>query len=496
MATTLELTDTPTRKRKYSYFTRAKNKLPDSDPEFEVTEPELRTLLMNYSIDPHEYDDSHLFRLTILMFRHYDLFEEFHFNETTTINFIRIVRDMYNPENYFHNFKHAWGVMHMCFHILIHGAEQYVDKFDILTILIAALCHDVGHPGNSNAFEMATKSTVSKIYAQKNEICVLEKFHAKITHILLKAEVSILATLNPSEKERFHQQIDFIIMGTDMAKHVMLVGEATHLVDTILHSNHDSSILTNSNKSSIGSDDSTDLFRIEFFPSNSSNASNNSTTMKNSTTSSNNTKATTTTTHSIRTSSNTTTVTTTMNNKIKKKAASSANDFFTVELSTPTETTTLSLDSTSSITTTTRRPPSSQRSRTTTITNTTSNTQKRSHQVSEHLLTPSTRSLFTRILVHSADIGAQTESLPVALKWVDRVYSEYRNQAEKEISLGIMTSPFIHDLKEDSKVFSTQFSFIEDTVEPIWTALTTILPDLQFALHQLQANKNHYKKLF
>ena len=58
-----------------------------------------------------------------------------------------------------------------------------------------------------------------------------------------------------------------------------------------------------------------------------------------------------------------------------------------------------------------------------------------------------------------------------------------------------MTSAFLHDLTGDDKIYSAQYYFIEETVEPLWTAISTIVPDLQFALNQLVSNKLTYKKL-
>lgn len=59
-----------------------------------------------------------------------------------------------------------------------------------------------------------------------------------------------------------------------------------------------------------------------------------------------------------------------------------------------------------------------------------------------------------------------------------------------------MTSPFIHDLKDQSKMYTSQYSFINDIVEPIWNVVISLLPQLQFALEQLDVNKDHYKSFF
>lgn len=385
-------------KRKHQYYTRShEGKMRIDERQYGRVQENLRDTVMNYSIDPNDYRNQELISMTMVIFQHYELFDEFQFDEETATNFIRLVAEMYNPDNYFHNFKHAWGVMHMSFHILLNGASRYVDKFDILTILVAAICHDVCHPGNSNAFEVATQTNVSKIYKHKDEICVLERYHAKVTHKLLTADETsdhdILAALSPAQKERFHQQVDFIIMGTDMGKHSVLVEEARNFAALHGASGNADSVVSQECKSSASSS-SVD--------------------------------------------------------PCVSSSLAAQQPFLMLKSN--------SLDST--------------------------------------LFDAEERRNFTRIVVHSADIGAQTQSQAIALKWVERVYSEYRLQADRERKLGIMTSPFLHDLKEESKIFSTQSSFIQDIVEPIWLALVQMIPDLKFALDQLVANKLHYQALF
>ena len=108
---------------------------------------------------------------------------------------------------------------------------------------------------------------------------------------------------------------------------------------------------------------------------------------------------------------------------------------------------------------------------------------------------PESRIIFTRALVHTADLGAQTQPLPIALKWMNRCLNEFRSQALKEQDLGIITSPYYHDIKEDCKDYLSQYYFIDEFVEPLWLAMIKLLPDLKFALDQLVKNKSSYKGL-
>ncbi len=378
-----------------------------------------RKLIVNYSVDPYDYSHDELIFLSVEIFKYYHLLEIFEFSEAAASNFFYAVKDLYRTNNDFHNFRHAWGVMHMCFQILLHGADQHLDAFDILAVLVAAICHDVGHPGNNNAFELAINSDVSKKYAQPNEICVLEKYHASETQSLLSKKATrknsnILVTLSEGEKQKFFHQVKFIILGTDMAKHSQLVEEAKELINQIVieHPPVPTELTfkqdngATSSSSSVGTDSLSGS--VLNSPSSSDISGGGST---------------------------------------KSKSRSKLHDRDMVE--------------------------------------------KQYHNP-KVLLQPEVRLALTRIIVHTADIGAQTQQLRIATKWAERVYNEFRSQAEKERALGIVTSPFIHQLSEDYMIYTSQASFIQDIVTPIWGAVFKLLPNLNFAVDQLESNKKHY----
>lgn len=382
--------------------------------------------IISYDVDPYDHSDEDLVEYTLEMFRYYNLFVQLDINESDLRSFTEEVKQYYNPENLFHNFKHVWSVMHISFHILIHGADDYLTPLDIFAVMISALCHDLHHPGNNNAFEVATASELSKVSGlAENQVGILEHHHATMAEKLLvdySKKHNILRGLTTRDKKHFMRQIGFIILGTDMAKHALLLEEAEHYTAPI-------STETNAAKAVPQSP----------APSSSSSATPNSSTT--STTSSPGRSR-----YSLRS---------------QNKPASSV--------------------------TPPRRSNGSVSPKLWAIAVTSKGPVDKTCAES--------RLAFTRVLVHTADIGAQTQSHDVAYGWMKRCYGEFRVQANKEKVLGIMTSPFLHDLQEDHKTFASQFGFIEMTVEPLWRAMTAFLPKLSFALNQLVDNKLHYKRM-
>ena len=55
-------------------------------------------------------------------------------------------------------------------------------KTEILSLLVAALCHDVDHPGHSNAFEVNANTHLAMVH---NNLSVLENHHAYMTFVIL-----------------------------------------------------------------------------------------------------------------------------------------------------------------------------------------------------------------------------------------------------------------------------------------------------------------------
>lgn len=175
-----------------------------------------------------------------------------------------MTRDTYKKGNQFHNFRHAVDVLQACFFYLIRLKclpvfEQYetdpkADETHIfngkksfmryltlvpipehpvtdsssvplltpiqsLGLLVAALGHDVGHPGVTNAFMIKHSTPTSQIY---NERSVLEMFHSSVfTNKILKIAWPSLLQCNISTDSNVNicQLITSSILATDMAEH-------------------------------------------------------------------------------------------------------------------------------------------------------------------------------------------------------------------------------------------------------------------------------------
>jgi len=185
------------------------------------------SIIYKYDIDPYQYTHEFLIDCSIDMFIHYNLLTIYGIEQINFRYFLYKVNELYQSENYFHNFNHAWSVLHSSFQILTHGADKLLDSIDILAVLISSLCHDLKHPGTNNAFELATHSNLSKLYNFVSNVGsrpILEYHHLTQTLNLLN-EYDLLMNLNNIQKNNFFREVSIIILGTDMAQHSVIVNE-------------------------------------------------------------------------------------------------------------------------------------------------------------------------------------------------------------------------------------------------------------------------------
>jgi dual 3',5'-cyclic-AMP and -GMP phosphodiesterase 11 len=173
--------------------------------------------MYRWDLDPFATRDADLMVYAEQMFRDFGLINEFKIDIKKLQNLIMGAHALYHSDNAFHNFKHGFSVMHITYHILRSGPSSYLTSLDILAALVSALCHDLDHPGNNNAFEVATLSELALTHSNDS---VLERHHSSMTHRLLHApDSNIFESLSAQDRAEVLAIVTDTIMATDMAVH-------------------------------------------------------------------------------------------------------------------------------------------------------------------------------------------------------------------------------------------------------------------------------------
>ncbi|CDJ30454.1 phosphodiesterase, putative [Eimeria mitis] len=131
--------------------------------------------------------------------------------------FLRTLQCQYQPNPY-HNQLHAAMVGHAAVSLAnMLGIWQIMEPLEQAALAVAALAHDVGHPGRTNQFFVACFDPLAIIY---NDISPLENFHSCLCfRILERRNCNIFFLLSVGGFRFVRSKIIECILSTDMKQH-------------------------------------------------------------------------------------------------------------------------------------------------------------------------------------------------------------------------------------------------------------------------------------
>jgi hypothetical protein len=148
--------------------------------------------------------------------------EDFGIDSRVLYNYFSQVKDAYNPDVPYHNFNHAISTLHYTYKLL-DAAEAfgYLYKNDLFAVMIAAICHDIGHRGRNNAFEVLTHSDLALRY---NDSSPLENHHCARTFEIASGgkgdkNCNIFQSMPAETFHAIRKQLIAGILATDMRFH-------------------------------------------------------------------------------------------------------------------------------------------------------------------------------------------------------------------------------------------------------------------------------------
>nr|XP_031858798.1 uncharacterized protein CI109_005751 [Kwoniella shandongensis]KAA5525870.1 hypothetical protein CI109_005751 [Kwoniella shandongensis] len=202
--------------------------------------------LATWNFKPHNLAEGDLYRVACLMF------------EEQVNRLLYAIRAIYHAPNPYHNYVHAIDVLQATYMFLVNigvappfeymrdwtpqkaawqrndgieeplgvgtvRAREVMRPQDVLAVLVAAMGHDVGHPGLSNAFMKNAKVPLSQVYEDKS---VLENMHCMLVVQLLRKhgfgfliEGQPIATSTELDQKAFRKILYSSVLATDMSLH-------------------------------------------------------------------------------------------------------------------------------------------------------------------------------------------------------------------------------------------------------------------------------------
>ena len=165
--------------------------------------------------------------LGIRILKEYDLINKLNFDESKLINFFQCIQQIYNSEVPYHNEAHGGDVMTTCYQIvksrkksIFNSDKIQLQNYELFSLFVGAMVHDVGHNGFNNDFHIKTQSDLALLY---NDVSVLENYHAATCWKLLGLKENDFFKGNTEMRNKIRKLSTDIILHTDMSRHNHLI---------------------------------------------------------------------------------------------------------------------------------------------------------------------------------------------------------------------------------------------------------------------------------
>ena len=158
---------------------------------------------------------SNLPTLCTYLFSQHNLISHFRLDSLTTWKFFALVERGYHSTNPYHNSAHAADVTQAmaCF-IAEPSIIKYLKPCEIMAALIAAVCHDIDHPGLNQKFLIDSSSHLAGLYGNAS---VLENHHWK-SAISILWESGFVQMLRDDDRLEMEGIIKDLILATDISR--------------------------------------------------------------------------------------------------------------------------------------------------------------------------------------------------------------------------------------------------------------------------------------
>nr|CAH8821906.1 unnamed protein product [Trichobilharzia regenti] len=146
------------------------------------------------------------------------------------IGWLTVIEEHYHVENPYHNATHAGDVLQASAYLLQHSLIRSIyTNTDEVATLLAAIVHDVDHPGRTNPFLVNNNDPLAILY---NDIAVLESHHVALSFelTLRSPEINIFQNLTREEYRTMRSYIVDMVLATEMVRHFDIV---TKFVNTL-----------------------------------------------------------------------------------------------------------------------------------------------------------------------------------------------------------------------------------------------------------------------
>ncbi|KAF5404380.1 Phosphodiesterase [Paragonimus heterotremus] len=202
--------------------------------------------------------------LAMKIFSRFNVFSVLRVSESVVAAWLTMIQDNYHEQNPYHNATHACDVLQSCAYLLRRDTLTSVfDSLEEVGSLLAAIVHDLNHPGRTNPFLVNSNNALAILY---NDIAVLESHHVALSFELTRNDpnVNIFQNLTRQDYRTIRGYIIDMVLATEMARHFEHVAKFVNNLSKPMLRNSG-----NHERSSVGSMSSVESGSVGLLPSSS-----------------------------------------------------------------------------------------------------------------------------------------------------------------------------------------------------------------------------------
>ncbi|KAL8206967.1 UNVERIFIED_CONTAM: cGMP-specific 3',5'-cyclic phosphodiesterase [Gekko kuhli] len=179
--------------------------------------------LTDFYFSDFELSDMETSLCTIRMFIDLNLVQNFQMKHEVLCRWILSVRKNYRKNIAYHNWRHAFNTAQCMFAALKSGKLQNkLTDVEVLSLLIAALSHDLDHRGVNNSYIQRSEHPLAQLYCHS----IMEHHHFDQCLMILNTPGNqILSGLSVEEYKATLKMIKHAILATDLALYIKRRGE-------------------------------------------------------------------------------------------------------------------------------------------------------------------------------------------------------------------------------------------------------------------------------
>ncbi|CAH8469448.1 unnamed protein product [Schistosoma turkestanicum] len=201
------------------------------------TNPEIEACLMNF--DKWSFNIFDLERITdkkpltylgMKILNNFNALDVLRVPSQILVGWLTVMEEHYHVDNPYHNATHASDVLQASAYFLQHDLIRSIyTNIDEIATLLAAIIHDVDHPGKTSPFLVNSNDPLAILY---NDIAVLESHHAAVAFelTLRSPDINIFQNLTREEYRTMRSYIVDMVLATEMVRHFDIV---TKFVNTL-----------------------------------------------------------------------------------------------------------------------------------------------------------------------------------------------------------------------------------------------------------------------